>query len=139
MSEPEKSELTPRQLADKRYREANKDKIAQYQVVRRRENPGRYRVVNAEANLRYRQSERGQYMKRTNQQAKRYGLTREEADAILSKPCAICGEPSTCIDHDHNTGTVRGGLCRPCNIGLGHFKDSIDLLESAKTYLMVSP
>ena len=54
--------------------------------------------------------------------------------------CAIC---STCppqgsplkVDHNHDTGEVRGLLCQNCNIGLGHFKDSPSLLYRGIAYL----
>jgi hypothetical protein len=39
------------------------------------------------------------------------------------------------IDHDHTTGEVRGLLCPTCNAGLGHFKDSPELLLKAALYL----
>lgn len=54
--------------------------------------------------------------------------------------CLICGtaqpppEPLN-IDHDHETGVVRGLLCHLCNVGLGAFRDRPDLLESAANYL----
>ncbi|MFN8996104.1 MAG: endonuclease domain-containing protein, partial [Pseudomonadota bacterium] len=38
----------------------------------------------------------------------------------------------------HNTGKVRGLLCWPCNIGLGMFKDNLDLLDKIKIYLTKS-
>ena len=54
--------------------------------------------------------------------------------------CAICGLPETdkrfCVDHNHKTGVVRGLLCANCNKGLGHFFDSIESLEKAKSYLL---
>src|SRR5665811_2413458 len=62
-----------------------------------------------------------------------HGLTEAEFQRMLdaqSGVCAICftkvtaGEKSCHIDHDHITGDVRGVLCRNCNVGLGHFKDS---------------
>ena len=39
------------------------------------------------------------------------------------------------IDHCHKTGEVRGVLCSGCNLGLGHFTDSITKLENAIKYL----
>jgi hypothetical protein len=55
--------------------------------------------------------------------------------------CAICGihddecKRQLSVDHDHNTGEVRGLLCDSCNGGIGKLKDSIDLLEKAINYL----
>ena len=58
--------------------------------------------------------------------------------------CAICGNPETAtshgtirrlsVDHDHETGEVRGLLCSKCNFALGLFY-SEGLLNSAKDYL----
>ena len=50
--------------------------------------------------------------------------------------CIICGiETKPVVDHDHQTGKVRGGLCSNCNLGLGHFKDNPELLRLAALYL----
>jgi hypothetical protein len=60
--------------------------------------------------------------------------------------CAICGKAETSrnpsgrlislsVDHDHSSGSVRGLLCRSCNMGLGHYKDSPTLLKEAAQYL----
>lgn len=40
-----------------------------------------------------------------------------------------------CDIHDHKTGTVRGILCGMCNVGIGCFKDSPEILSSAIRYL----
>jgi hypothetical protein len=72
-------------------------------------------------------------------QAGRYGLTVEEVFELRSQPCAICGTTENVgIDHCHSTLKVRGALCRPCNAGLGDFKDDIRLLQNAIKYLEVS-
>lgn len=39
------------------------------------------------------------------------------------------------VDHDHDTGTMRGILCNKCNVGIGFFRDNPLLLESAYDYL----
>ena len=72
-----------------------------------------------------------------------YGLTPEEFEAMRlkqSNKCAICGStdwgrPSPSIDHDHETGKVRGLLCNRCNRTLGLAEDSIPLLTKMIKYL----
>lgn len=80
----------------------------------------------------------------------RYNISLEEYKKLLYNQqgvCAICLLPETtkansgqlaalCVDHCHTTGVVRGLLCRNCNSALGKFKDSFDILEKAKQYLI---
>jgi hypothetical protein len=75
-----------------------------------------------------------------------YGLEKVDFESMLEEQqnkCAICGlefhdeSKSTRphIDHCHNSGDVRGLLCSLCNVGLGHFKDDPQILQSAIQYL----
>lgn len=71
-----------------------------------------------------------------------YGISLSERNDILAKQdwkCAICGTSllgrKINIDHDHNTGKVRGILCNGCNRGLGFFDDNIENLKNAIKYL----
>ena len=42
---------------------------------------------------------------------------------------------AACIDHDHNTGKIRGVICNRCNRALGLLKDSRSILIAAAEYL----
>lgn len=68
-----------------------------------------------------------------------YNITEKEISDLTEKQnncCAICKtQTKLVIDHCHANGHVRGLLCGYCNLGLGHFKDQISLLENAKEYL----
>jgi hypothetical protein len=54
----------------------------------------------------------------------KYGITHAERRALFESSdglCALClEEPATTIDHNHETGEVRGALCHFCNKGLGY-------------------
>ena len=81
---------------------------------------------------------------------KNYGLNLKEYNEILKNQngvCLICGNKeitkgrhtdkiiSLSVDHDHKTGQVRGLLCYSCNVGLGAFKDDVQLLRNAIAYI----
>ena len=67
-----------------------------------------------------------------------YGLTEEEYNK-MPKYCEVCGSTERlCIDHDHNTGKVRGILCGRCNIALGMLKDNPIYIDNLKKYLINS-
>ena len=71
-------------------------------------------------------------------------MTMEEYNRMFKDQngcCAICGRHrdefprNLSVDHDHETGKARGLLCGDCNIALGGFKDNMDLLASAVSYM----
>lgn len=70
----------------------------------------------------------------------RYSLAELEAvyDAAGGK-CEICGNPpgdiNLALDHCHETGKLRGILCRKCNMGLGLLGDSLERIRKAIEYL----
>lgn len=75
---------------------------------------------------------------------KNYGLSEEEYNKLFNKQhgeCAICGTEQKdlrhklSVDHNHTSNKIRGLLCGKCNRGLGYFKDSKTLLNSAIKYL----
>lgn len=76
---------------------------------------------------------RDQYLRRE------YGISLGEYLEMLrgqNGACAVCGDGGKLhVDHDHETGRVRGLLCGSCNRALGLLKDNVDSLKSAIDYL----
>lgn len=80
-----------------------------------------------------------------NWRLKVYGLTPDDYIDMYEQQegkCLLCGESGETfggrrlhIDHDHETGKVRGLLCGLCNAGIGMLKDSPDLLRLAASYI----
>jgi hypothetical protein len=87
--------------------------------------------------------EANQDKNRNTKYLKKFGITLEQALAILksqNNTCAICKAyiemgSKTHLDHCHLTGKVRGFLCQKCNHGLGLFNDSIQALKNAIEYI----
>ena len=78
---------------------------------------------------------------RIYQRARKYGLSEKHFRLLLESQdyeCAICGKPdrNLVVDHNHNTGKVRGLLCNSCNVGIGHLQDSVLILNRAVGYLL---
>lgn len=69
----------------------------------------------------------------------RYGIGAADVEAMVAAQgdqCALCRtRPATQVDHDHQTGAVRGILCLLCNAGLGAFRDDPEIIASAIEYL----
>jgi hypothetical protein len=69
----------------------------------------------------------------------RYGITLEEwihmVETVDGK-CEICGgEDHLCVDHCHETGKIRGVLCRRCNLVIGQLGDTVEHVRRAVKYL----
>lgn len=124
----------------RRYYERNKEKVKEYNR--------RYRQENRERILEKRRGCPKEAAYRRNGLPRRYatmyGITVEQAEALLQVThCQVCdveltvGRSNTarCIDHDHETGKVRGVLCGSCNKMLGFAKDNPETLLRAANYV----
>jgi hypothetical protein len=80
------------------------------------------------------------------------GLTQAGAAAMSERQnhrCAICEEAegtvikgkviALAVDHDRETGAIRGLLCQLCNRGIGLLRHKTSVLESAIRYLQNPP
>lgn len=69
------------------------------------------------------------------------GVKRHRMEVFHATTCSICGTENFgahrfSVDHDHITGKFRGILCTSCNAGLGLFKDDVERMKKAITYLV---
>ena len=115
--------------------------------VARKRCPGCHVVLPADAFRRNRNNAHGlasrcrtcEYLARA---AARYGLTEDDVHSLQASQggrCAICrgfgAGRRLVVDHDHDTGDVRGLLCHKCNLGVGFLCDSELLVRRAADYL----
>jgi hypothetical protein len=82
------------------------------------------------------------YIKRT------HGITADEYEDMFDEQdgkCLICGRTEEeaypdgrrhAVDHDHETGRIRGILCGNCNQAIGHMNDDVQRLFDAARYLI---
>lgn len=79
-------------------------------------------------------------------QIRSYGISLEEYYQMRNQQnglCKLCGNPPgvnprqkrLCIDHDPETGRIRGLLCDTCNRALGMLGDTKDSLKKVVDYL----
>lgn len=122
--------------AEAAWRAVNTEKLGAYQAAYRAANPEKIRARRASS------SEKLKVFRRM----RRYGVSPEAFQLMLllqKSACGICKEPflekAPHVDHCHKTGEVRGLLCRRCNVALGLFKDSPELLRGALEYLEHGP
>jgi hypothetical protein len=78
-----------------------------------------------------------------------YSLSQEQYNEMLENQmglCAICSKTETrtrngkllrlCIDHDAETGQIRGLLCSKCNVAIGMLGHDPMLVSEAVNYLL---
>lgn len=117
--------------------EFNKDKNGKYGVRKV------CRACQKIVSDKYYSSQKGKEMRFKQWLKTRYNLTLDEYNALVKKydnKCAICKNPPAYyfklyIDHNHDTGKVRGLLCSHCNCLLGMAKENVATLQEAINYL----
>lgn len=117
-------------LRSKMYNEQNKEKIK----IKRKEYYNNNKLLFLEASWK----KKGILNKNSE------FFKKQDFDELFEKAnncCQICGDTKTShkkgfvVDHCHKTGYARGILCAHCNLSLGGFKDSLELLEATLKYL----
>lgn len=129
-------------------KQSEEEKRAKARVIeqryrdRHRNNPDHKERLRKKSQI-HRQANPGYH--RPTRLQKLYGITIEERDTMLALQggcCAVCGTDNPqrknadwAVDHCHSTGKVRGILCHPCNLMLGHARDNSHTLAQAIHYL----
>ncbi|GII89623.1 hypothetical protein Ssi03_76130 [Sphaerisporangium siamense] len=109
---------------------ANKERVHARNKAWRAANPERQAAIRRRSRLR-----------------RMYGISIEDYGAMLADQggkCAGCGGTSSgdrrydvfAVDHDHQTGEIRGLLCAACNLALGLLNDSPERLMALVAYLL---
>ncbi len=96
-----------------------------------------------ESSRKYYLSKQGSTYNRRKHLKTRFNITLEQYDKMLEdqkEVCMICGGTNAdgrrlYVDHDHETGKIRGLLCFSCNRLLGDALDDVKILKNATQYL----
>ena len=132
----------------KRWREENKEHISEYQKQWRKQNTAAVAEYQQEYHAEYKSRDDVQFKIWMRSLHKNYKITPSIFNEMWenqSGKCVICKQPmlprgrkksAATVDHNHETGKVRGLLCRGCNQGIGLLKDDPEVLQSAFEYLM---
>lgn len=142
---------TERHAAAKKWREANRDYVREYNHRYRQQNKDRRREISRRYYLKYgdkvRAAANARYWNnpsdfRWSKLRRYYGLSKEDYSAFLvaqNSICPICQcflDKDVVVDHDHATGRVRGLLHNKCNVLLGLIEDRPEFyLQNASRYL----
>jgi hypothetical protein len=135
---------------------ANRDKINARERASYAADPAKYRGRNRAKYRTNRESDmdrarayraanpdRSKVYARRSTLRRRYGITEDQFFAMLADQdgrCLICEvefteEQVPAVDHCHDTGQVRGLLCRKCNTGIAMFDEDSRTAERAAAYL----
>ena len=123
---------------NKAYNEKNKEKIRAYARAYYENNKEKLNVKHKA----YR--EKNKDKKRESELKRNFGIGLHEYDLMFTEQkgkCACCGShqneltKNLAVDHDHDTGLIRGLLCNHCNLAIGILGDNTEGLMRALNYL----
>lgn len=126
--------------AEARARAVNREKHYRW----RERYPEKWKAVQDRSNAKRSADPDALRRKREAAARRMYGIEPAELEALERKQggvCAICGGPPNGpgsrlhVDHDHESGRIRGLLCGRCNTMLGMCKDDSNVLRAAVRYL----
>lgn len=125
----------------RKYYQDNKERISKCERKYHKRNKDKVREYHQE----YYKDNRVKFLDRSRKRRlDKYGITLTEYDELLEEQgdhCIFCGKTPAengsrlCVDHDHETGEVRGLLCGNCNRALGLFQDSSEICRQDMLYL----
>jgi hypothetical protein len=76
--------------------------------------------------------------KKDSNKLARYNMSKPEWDIMIKEQkglCRLCPKKAMVIDHNHNTGQVRGLLCDSCNLLLGILEiRGVNWIKKAQKY-----
>lgn len=117
----------------KGYYKANRDKVLAYHRKRYEAN----RANKCAYQRAYHKANRDKIIAKSRE--RRYQITSEHYEKLLhhqDRKCAICKQGKRLfVDHNHQTGIVRGLLCNACNLAIGILQENVKFLASAIDYL----
>ena len=114
-------------IRSKKYRDEHKQQRSDYGKKYRLEHKNQIKEKNRVGHLK-----------------RKFGMTLEDYNLLFEiqkGQCAICGrhqkelKQALSIDHNHDTGEIRGLLCHECNETLGYAKENTEILANAIIYL----
>ena len=125
---------------NRKWRNANPERLKEIQ--RRWREKNRHKILTYQREYNSKNRERRIENGRDANYKRKYRISLKEYEVFLKTQkgrCAICGglpgKKKLSVDHHHLTGTVRGLLCRSCNLMIGFACDSVDVLAKGIEYL----
>ncbi len=122
------------------YYEKNKDKCLELSRQWRLKNIDKIKEYSKE-NYSLNKDKIAEYNKknRLHQRVIKYNLTDDKFNIMYNSQngcCAICGKHRKLeIEHNHQTGKVRGLVCHKCNVVIGMCEENVEVLQKAIEYL----